>query len=369
MKILIITQHIFPIQTPRSIRSTELIKELARRGHQVTIYAVLGNYDYTPFEQEYGVKIKNIPIHWEVYPYNSDGSGKRSIIDKIAGKLFHRFEFPLKEFYYRIPDIVKSEDIFDVLITIAAPHHIHWGCANAKRKNPDKFPQKWIADCGDPFMKNGATKEHLKCFAKYERMFCSACDYIIVPIEQAKDAYYPEYRDKIRVIPQGFEFDLTNLGTKSITNTIPTFAFAGMFYADIRNPRLFLEHLATIKKDFRFIVYTRFDNLLSDYKERLNGKMIIKKPIPRTELIEELRKMDFLVNISNAHSPNQLPSKLIDYGIAGRPILDIDPQHPDYEQIDSFLSGDYSTALKINNLEQYHIGNVVAKFEELFQEK
>ena len=87
------------------------------------------------------------------------------------------------------------------------------------------------------------------------------------------------------------------------------------------------------------------------------------------ELIEELRKMDFLVNISNAHSPNQLPSKLIDYGIAGRPILDIDPQHPDYEQIDSFLSGDYSTALKINNLEQYHIGNVGAKFEELFQEK
>ena len=366
MKILIITQHIFPIQTPRSIRSTELIKELARRGHQVTIYAVLGNYDYTPFEQEYGVKIKNIPIHWEVYPYNSDGSGKRSIIDKIAGKLFHRFEFPLKEFYYRIPDIIKSEDIFDVLISIAAPHHIHWGCANAKRKIPDKFPQKWIADCGDPFMKNDATNEHLKCFAKYERMFCSACDYITVPIEQAKDAYYPEYRDKIRVIPQGFDFDLTNLETKPITNTVPTFAFAGMFYADIRNPRLFLEHLATIKKDFRFIVYTRFDNLLSDYKERLNGKMIIRKPIPRTELIEELRKMDFLVNISNAHSPNQLPSKLIDYGIAGRPILDINPQNPDTKQIDDFLNGEYSTALKIDNLTDYHIQSVVKKFEELF---
>ena len=366
MKILIITQHIFPIQTPRSIRSTELIKELARRGHEVTVYAVLGKYNYTNFEREYGINVKNIPIRWELYPNNSDGSGKRVFFDKVTAKLFCKLEFPLMEFYYKIPDIIKSEKIFDVLISISDPHHIHWGCASAKKQYPSKFPKRWIADCGDPFMKNGTSKDHLKFFAKYERQFCEACDYITVPIEKAIEAYYPEYRDKIRVIPQGFDFDLTNLETKPITNTVPTFAFAGMFYADIRNPRLFLEHLSTIKKDFRFIVYTRFDNLLSDYKERLNGKMIIKKPISRTELIEELRKMDFLVNISNAHSPNQLPSKLIDYGIAGRPILDINPQNPDTKLIDNFLDGDYSKALKIDHLENYHISAVVKKFEELF---
>ena len=72
------------------------------------------------------------------------------------------------------------------------------------------------------------------------------------------------------------------------------------------------------------------------------------------------------VNIKNINSPNQLPSKLIDYGIAGRPILDVDPQHPDYKQIDEFLSGNYSSALKIDNLEDYHIRNVVDKFEALF---
>jgi hypothetical protein len=76
--------------------------------------------------------------------------------------------------------------------------------------------------------------------------------------------------------------------------------------------------------------------------------------------------MDFLVNISNAHSPNQLPSKLIDYGIAGRPILDINPQNPDTKLIDNFLDGDYSKALKIDHLEKYHISAVVKKFEELF---
>lgn len=366
MKIIVVTQHIFPIQSPRAIRSTELIKELARRGHSVTVYAVLGKYDYSDFQQKTEIVVKQIPIRWELFPNNSDGSGRRAFIDRVLGRLFRKFEFPFFEFYFRIPKLLKKETDFDVLISIAAPHHIHWGCARAKRKYTDKFPKKWIADCGDPFMKNGNTKDHLQFFARYEKMFCKECDYITVPIENAKEAYYPEFREKIRVIPQGFDFDLSAVGKTYVKNTVPTFAFAGMFYADIRNPRLFLDYLSIVKKDFRFIVYTRFDNLLSDYKKRLKGKMIIRKPIPRTELIEELRNMDFLVNISNAHSPNQLPSKLIDYGIAGRPIMDINPQNPDTKKIDNFLDGKYSTALKIENLTDYHIQNVVKKFEELF---
>ena len=367
MKILVITQHVFPIQSPRAIRSTELIKELARRGHSVTVYAVLGKYDYSAFQQKTRIVIKPIPIRWELFSNNSDGSGHRTVIDKILGRLFRKFEFPFFEFYFRIPKLLKNEDSFDVLISIAAPHHIHWGCARAKLKYPDRFPQKWIADCGDPFMKNGNTKEHLRFFARYEKMFCKECDYITVPIEEAKNAYFPECREKIRVIPQGFDFDMNAVGKTSVNNTVPTFAFAGMFYADIRNPRKLLDYLCTIKQDFRFYVYTRFDALLVDYVEKMQGKLIVKNIIPRSELLEILKTMDFLVNIRNANSPNQLPSKLIDYGIAGRPILDVDPHNPDYEQIGAFLRGDYSTALKIDNLEQYHIGSVVAKFEELFQ--
>ena len=366
MKILIVTQHIFPIQSPRSIRSTELIKELSRRGHQVTVYAVLGKYDYSAFQQEYGIKVKPIPIRWEIFPNNSDGSGRRTFIDKVLGRLLRKFEFPLFEFYYRIAQIIKNEETFDALISIAAPHHIHWGCARAKAKYPQQFPRVWIADCGDPFMKNGTTKEHLPFFAKYERQFCSACDYITVPIENAKEAYYPEYRSKIRVIPQGFDFDLNAVGQTPVKNDVPTFAFAGMFYADIRNPRLLLDYLCSIKHDFRFYVYTRFDSLLSDYADKLKGRLIVKSPIPRNELIEVLKTMDFLVNIKNVNSPNQLPSKLIDYSIAGRPILDIDPQNIDKSQIDAFISGNYSSALKIDNLENYHISNVIMKFEELF---
>ena len=355
------------MQSPRAIRSTEMIKEFARRGHSVTVYAVLGNYDYSDFHKKTGIVIKPIPIRWEFFPNNSDGSGRRRFVDKFLGRLFRKLEFPLLEFYFRIAEIIKKEEIYDVVISIADPHHIHWGCARAKLKYPDRFPKKWIADCGDPFMKNGNTKEHLQFFARYEKMFCNECDYITVPIEKAKDAYYPEFREKIRVIPQGFDFDLNAVGKTSVNNTVPTFAFAGMFYADIRNPRKLLDYLCTVKQDFRFYVYTRFDTLLVDYVEKMRGKLIVKNLIPRSELIEILKSMDFLVNIKNANSPNQLPSKLIDYGIAGRPILDVDPQSPDIQQIDAFLHGDYSSAIKIENLQDYHISHVVDKFEDLMK--
>ena len=55
MKVVIISQHIFPMQTPRAHRTTELIIELAKRGYDVTVYAVLGKYDYT--ETSWGILI------------------------------------------------------------------------------------------------------------------------------------------------------------------------------------------------------------------------------------------------------------------------------------------------------------------------
>ena len=62
MKIVLIARNIFPLLSPRAFRTTELAKELAHLGHDVTIYAVLGEYDYTSFTKTTHVKVKNIPM-------------------------------------------------------------------------------------------------------------------------------------------------------------------------------------------------------------------------------------------------------------------------------------------------------------------
>ena len=353
------------MQTPRALRTTELVKEFSKQGHQVTVYVVLGEYDYSAFEKEYNVKVKPVPVSFQKTPYSSDGVKKRALSDKVLGRLLGKVSmFPDIEFLFSVSKIIKKEEKFDVLISIANPHPIHWGCAKAKEKLPNKFPKTWIADCGDPFMKNGKTKDHFFYFEKYERAFCKAADYISVPTKLAREAYYEEYRDKIKVIPQGFNFNL-NKENKIPKNKITTFAFTGTFLKDIRNPKLFLDYLVRRKDNFKFIIYTQHTTLIDAYRNILKEKIEIRNYISRNELLPILSEMDFLLNLENVNSPNQTPSKLIDYAITNRPILSINPNNLAIDKIDAFFNKNYSKKLIIEDLNQYHISNVVNKFLNL----
>jgi hypothetical protein len=355
------------MQTPRAHRTTELVKELGKRGHEVTLYAVIGKYDYSHFEKKYGVRIKNIPLKWTIHPYNSDNDKRRTLVDKAMGKLLKRFEFPNIEFKYRISEILKIDHGYDALITIADPHQIHWGVATLKKKAPELVPQIWIADCGDPFMLNGRSN-HLNYFEKYERLFCEQCDFLTVPVEEAKQGYYPEFRNKIKVIPQGFEFEAEQENNEP-NNPIITFAYAGVFYNDIRNPKSLLDYLSSLDIDFRFEVYSSDHSPVKHFRTKLGERLVLKSPLERKHLIQELRKKDFLINIENVNSPAQIPSKLIDYGITGRPILSVNPLNINKSLIDQFINKNYSNQFIVNNLQQYDIRHVTDNFLKLINEK
>ena len=365
MEILVITQHIFPLQTPRSFRSTELIKELSQQGHNVTCYAVLGKYNYTEFlSQNPNLKLKNISLKYTLQPFTSDGIPNRPLIDKVLGKLLGTYLFfPYIEFVKRIPEIIQNENQFDLVISIADPHPIHWGTAKAKEKFPNKFPKTWIADCGDPFMDNG-NSNYPSYFATFEKKFCALADKITVPVTEAIQGYYPEFRNKIHIIPQGFQFDLNPQNTY-VPNAIPQFAFTGMFYKDIRNPKYLLQYLTTLSQNFVFHIYTPYTDLIDEFKNQLGEKLKIHAIIPREKLLIELQKMDFVINLENTNSPNQIPSKLIDYAIVQKPILSLNPQHIDKQKLQEFLQGNYQQQFIVENIEQYHISNVVQKFIEL----
>jgi hypothetical protein len=359
------------MQTPRAHRTTELMKEFARQGHEVTVYAVLGKYDYSNFLKEFPtIKLKRINLKWMWHPYNSDADGKRYLIDKVLGRLFGKKHlFPNFEFYYRVQEILKNDHSYDAIISIADPHQIHWGVACYRKNNTNHFPKTWIADCGDPFMNNNSTNVYPKKFEKYEHLFCQFADFITVPEEEAKNGYFEEYRNKIKVIPQGFQFERPLENQMEPKNDIPTFGYAGTFYEDIRNPQKFMEQLCQIEQPFKFIIYSNHTKLIEPFKEKLKQKLEIRKGIAREELLFELSKMDFLINLANVNRPNQIPSKLIDYAITSRPTLNIDPQNPNSEEINLFLKKEYRNRLKIENLQRYQIKNVVENFLNLVTSK
>ena len=356
MKILIISQNTFPVQGPRAFRTQELSEELVRQGHDVTLYTVHGDMDYSEYETQTGVKMRD--IHPRLPISANDGKNRYTLWSRFLYHFLHsRLLYPEIELYFKVDSILQKEKDVNLLITIAWPHSIHAGAARSKRKHPQSFPKTWIADCGDPFFLN----PFLECpeyFERFERDWCSKADYITIPIEAGKDGYFPEYQNKICIIPQGFNFNNTPIAEYK-QNDIPTFGYAGSIYGK-RDPKDFILYLSKVRTPFKFYLFTQ--SAANDkYRQLLGERLINVVGKTRAECIYELSKMDFLINFMNPKSI-QSPSKLIDYAIAGRPAIDIDIPFSDSKVFEQFLQGEYSAQHRIDNIDDYRIENVAKQF-------
>lgn len=364
MKILIISQNTWPKQGPRAFRTQELSEELVRKGHDVTLYTVHGDIDYSKYEKRTGVKMRDISPRNPI-PAN-DGKNRYEFLSKFLFHFFHRYLlYPEIEFHFNVDTIIQKEKEIDLLITIAYPHSIHSGAAQSKKKHPELFPKMWIADCGDPFFLSPFVKAP-KYMEKYERQWCEMCDFIAVPTEGSKEGYFPEYRDKIRVIPQGFDFSKTPVAEYK-KNDVPTFVFCGSVYPGERDVRSFMDFLLSWNHPYKFKLLM-FSSLDAHYENDSNHQIeyIIGKG--RNEIIWECSKADFLINVTNPNSV-QTPSKLIDYGISGRPVLDISNDFCERKEFESFCNGDYSQQHILPDLDMYRIENVANQFIELYNDR
>ncbi len=357
-KILMVARSFYPALSPRAFRATELAKELARQGHQVTVYIPKDDSVHLEFEKKYNLTIKDLGKN--KYPdVGSGGTFKRGLKRGLQLLL----EYPDVQLVSRVKKALKKESGYDLLISIAVPYPIHWGTAAAitKKHKPAKV---WVADCGDPFMGDISDSFKKLFYFKYvEKWFFKKTDYISIPVESGKKGYYPEFHHKMVVIPQGFNFDEVDKGVY-IPHAVPTFIYAGGFIPGFRDPVPFLKELVTIDKPFKFIIYTKNNSLIKPYIAKLGDKLEVRPYINRDELLKILSQADFLVNFSNA-DVIQSPSKLIDYKLSGRPILNVEYSGVNRKMIDEFFAGDYSNAHQINNIEDYNIKNVAKKFLDL----
>lgn len=365
-KILIVSRSFYPENTPRSFRATELVKEFARQGHDVTLLTTKKDKYHIPFEKNYGVTIKD----WGKLRFSDIDTSSQIPAFRFGKRAIRRalnllVEYPDIQLMWKVKNALKKESGYDLLISIAVPHPIHWGVSKAWSQKCE-IAKTWIADCGDPYM--GATMDTFKkmfYFSYYEKAFCRKSDYITIPIEEAKSGYYPEYRDKIRIIPQGFNFNDIDIDKDAYSpNDIPTFAYAGGLIPGGRDPSEFLEYLVNLEMDFKFILYTKTRTLIEPFLEKGGDRIEIRDYIPRKSLLKTLSKVDFLVNIEN-DSIRALPSKLIDYYLIGRPVLNVPSRNVDTSIVDQFLHGDYKNQLAYAGIDQYRIENVCNRFLEL----
>jgi len=365
LKILMVSNGFFPEISPRSYRATDLAREFCRQGHIVRVITKHREFDYSEFLSECSLDLKM----WGKSKYFSVPEFNNKYMKFLAGIVKRilqlLFEYPGIEDMFKVKKALKSEKNYDCLISFAVPYPVHWGVAWSRTSN-HQIAKIWIADCGDPYMGDVIDTFRKPFYFKYlEKSFCRKADYLTVPMKEAINGYYPEFHNKIQVIPQGLNFDQHHNFSEIKNNTCRTFAYAGGFIAGIRDPFQFLRFLNELALPFKFFVYTNQPEFLNNFRNALGEKLIVSSYIPRNELIDILSKVDFLINFDNNTTLNS-PSKLIDYAIAGRPVLNITRDF-NSEIFLEFLGKNYSRKMVLPDPWQFHIKNVAGQFLELVQ--
>ena len=62
-----------------------------------------------------------------------------------------------------------------------------------------------------------------------------------------------------------------------------------------------------------------------------------------------------------------MPSKLIDYGMTGRPVLSCNSSNFSADKFHAFMNGDYTGAYEID-VQKYNISHIASQFEDLIKE-
>ncbi|MBZ4191518.1 hypothetical protein [Niabella beijingensis] len=365
-RIAIVTGYYHPLQTPRAFRATELSLELSRRGYHVDVYSATQNFDTIFQEKNLNVFYLNAWHIAETQPRKSANANPlKSFLKKCV---FYFTTGTLFSLFIKLKAKLIFKKKYNVLISIGLPFHIHWAVGRQIKSN--NIAERYIADYGDPFSKFNKTSIVAPYFRWIEKKIMNKFDFITIPTIKSLPAYlWLKDKEKIRIIPQGFDFSKIKL-KEYRKNKIPTFAFAGNFYQNIRDPKILFDYLCKLEQsDFKFILYIKNtqDNLLllNNYVDKLGSKIEIRPPINRQDLIPELSSMDFLINQDNFNSV-QSPSKLIDYLLTGRPIFNFNQDQLNINLLDQFLHYDFSSYQSNINIEDYDIRNITTQFEQIF---
>lgn len=360
---MIVSRSFYPKNSPRSFRATELAKEFSRIGCSVTVLTPTNPSVQSYFKNQYQINIKNLELPLPLL--QEKPSEKSSFYLKLIRRIKEQFLYYPEALLQKVVfKLLSQEHGYDLLISVASPHSIHWGVSHALKKNQN-ITRCWVADCGDPFMKAENLQYKRPFYFQFkEKNFCRSAHFITVPFKGAIQGYFPEFQKKIHVIPQGFNFEDFPRNSVTEIKPYPVFAYAGSLNPKRRNPVRLIEFLLRHFKDFEFHVYSGNTRLIEPYAADYPEKIICHGLKDRPDLLRSLSSMNFVINFEN-QGTTQMPSKLIDYAILKKPVLSIHCNEFNEGMIKEFMNGNYSQSLEINDIDQYRIENVAQKFLSL----
>ncbi len=352
--IVILSYYYYPQITPRAFRAKELAAEFIKRGWTVILITPLGRYCNEQILNLHETEAIEHKVH--------ASKSWLSPIKSLTMQFLRRLLPGGKDLVGALKIIrlgAKNKINADIAISIGLPFSVHLATYILKSTRSLRAT-RFIADYGDPFSAMEARYKGCLYAKTIERLVLRGFDEITVPIESAKEEFkLVTDLKKIYISPQGLDINQFKIAEYSPSLSKVRFAYAGLFYDDIRNPSVLFRYMQTLNMDIELHIYTRSSHeatqqIIKEFSTFRN--IVVHEALPRDKCIFELSKYDFLMNIENEIS-SQIPSKLIDYSITQRPIYSFKPSTFTHEDFDSFVNRDYTKSLTLNP-EQFNIVNI-----------
>jgi len=192
----------------------------------------------------------------------------------------------------------------------------------------------WLDEPMKPLLRKSAFHKFRERFL--ERKMVSAAKIITVTSDNWKKMLqnrYPEFSDKIHVIPNTFEQDTILKNEQDFeSNSIKKFMYAGRIYSSRpeRNLELLLntvyhyieQHNVSIIINFVGTLSSEEEIEIKEWSNKLDRITFIRTPqMPRNVLLQNMSLCDGLLLVSE--SMGSIPAKFFDYVVSGRPVLGV----------------------------------------------
>jgi glycosyltransferase involved in cell wall biosynthesis len=356
-KVLIISFQYWPALNARAFRWTALAEDWVRKGREVHVVCARVP-DRPVLETQNGVRIHRVGSAWierlrgaAIPVTGGETAARRSAIryaaTATARAIWHRIYWPDTSCTWYFAARSKARELLaairpEAVVSVSPPFTaVAVGRSLARRSRRES---RWLIDLGDPFsFADEAPPNNFHIYRglniRFERSCFAAADSVSVTTPETRDRYaalFPESAQKIIVIPPLVALPETGGGTVHAGRSDRRqLAFLGRLYPTIRPPDFLLALFAALAEapageryELHFYGETwECEASFAPYRHMLGRNLFVHGAVPRERAASAMRSAYALVNIGN-DTRYQLPSKIVEYAMTGRPILNL-VAHPD----------------------------------------
>ena len=314
---------------PRAVQVERLARHVRHRPLEVFCSAPEGGRVARVFDSASDIVVTRIPASPLARVFETLAPSRRDVVHTLDAALY---------WWKRAAGCIADACVpkrSDVLVTFGQPMADHLAGLRLKRD----FGMIWIAHFSDPWADNPFLTSSLarRRARKLEAKVIAAADALVFTspetVELVMSKYPGEWRRKAHVLPHAFEPALY-AGQKPMGDKL-TLRYLGNFYGN-RGPEPLYRALLFLRERapelFKRIRVELVGNMSSRHRQssalaRLPPETVrISPPVAYRESLSLMKSADLLLSIDAPFENSVfLPSKLVDYIGAGRPILGITP--------------------------------------------